>query len=105
MLRLKIGNKVSNFYTLSELASKLERSTVTLRKFEKRGILPRANYRRSKNDWLKEGDRVYSEYLVNKLVLIFKDVRQGVKISDDIKHRLTIAFREEIEYFKNTENG
>lgn len=104
MKRISIKGRLTNSYSISELASKLNRSTITLRKFEERGILPFPNYR-TKNKVLVGGkiilgDRIYTDVVVNKLVDIFKGISQGVKISDEQKRQIAIAFQEEKLFFE-----
>lgn len=101
MLSITIKDTKVVFYTLYELASKCERLPQSLRKLEKKGILPEANFRtpdETFDDFKRRGKRLYSEALVEEIALIFSnEVRKGVTISEDTKIKLRIAFKKEKE--------
>jgi len=91
-----INGKIFEMVTISELAKALGRSTETIRKFEKRGILPRSNYRLPstvrENGVRIEGVRLYTKQLADTLVDIFKGITQGRQITDEQKNLIREAF-------------
>lgn len=106
---LKVSTKPDappvEFLTLGELAELCGKSTDTLRKLTKRGILPDANFRtpptivKNGADQGKEieGYRLYSkEYLIPKLVpYIKKNIKQGIMITREQRLDLINMFNEE----------
>ncbi len=72
--------------------------------------MPDANYRtqtKAVNRGERVGDtvqgaRLYSkDFIVPKLVEIFKGIRQGSQITQDQKVAFTVAFFQESDYYKN----
>jgi DNA-binding transcriptional MerR regulator len=98
---VKIGSKAYKVYTIGELAKKLDRQPSSIRKMEERKILPKANYRLPDitmcNGKIREGQRIYTEALVEKIVHIFRHIQRGVKVSDMQKMELKNAFAQELE--------
>ncbi len=102
MKKLRVGDKVGNFYTVSELAEALGISVSYIDKLEEREIFPQANFRYIKPNWKKAGNRIYSAELVKKLQDIVPKFRQGIKIDPEAKRLIAVAFIEEKEmYSKN----
>lgn len=99
MKKLRVGDKVGNFYTVSELASALSISVSYIDKLEEREIFPPANFRYRKANWKKAGTRIYSDELVKKLVEIVPKFRQGIKIDPEAKRLIAVAFMEEKEMY------
>lgn len=48
--QLRVGTQVVDFYTVGTLALALNRKTVTIRKWEQEGIIPKAQYIRPSDD-------------------------------------------------------
>ncbi len=98
---IKVNGVVLSVVTISGLARILGRSTITVRKFEARGILPHANFRtepfKLKNEKQREGERLYSVELANRLKDIFSTVTQGVKVSAEQQQEIFKAFQEELK--------
>ena len=102
MRKLRVGDKVGNFYGVSELCEALGISISYLDKLEERNIFPQANFRYRKANWVKAGNRIYSEELVKKLATIVPNFKQGVKIDAEAIRLTALAFQEEkIMYSKN----
>lgn len=101
MKKLKVGNKVGNFFTVGEVCNELGISIIYLRKLEERKIIPEANYRYRKPNWEKAGNRIYSVQLVAKLIPIITRFKQGIKIDSESIRKISLAFQEEREYFNN----
>ena len=88
MKRVVVNGKPLAVLTIGEFAQALGRATDTLRKYEKRGILPKANLK-------LKGNRCYSDALVKKVSLVFADVKAGIEITAEQKRQIAIAFQEE----------
>lgn len=95
MKAIKFNNKLIKVITIGELAAMCNYSVITLKKMEKRKILPQPNLRGADFSNGELGHRYYTIPLANKLQQIFKQTQQGVKISPDIIHQITVAFSEE----------
>lgn len=103
--RLRIGQTVGVFYSASRLCEELNISRVYLNKLEERGILPHANFRYKKGNWGREGNRIYSKELVADLQKLFAVVKPGIKITDETKRLIAVAFQTEKQRFNNTNNN
>jgi DNA-binding transcriptional MerR regulator len=96
-----VGTKVGVFYSVGELCDFLDISVSYLRKLEERKIIPEANYRYKKANWVKAGNRIYSEQLVKELVPIISSFKRGVKIDEESIRLITMAFQNEKFYFNS----
>jgi hypothetical protein len=97
------------FLTLKELAKACGgRSRYAFEELMDRGIIPDANFR-SPSRLIQRGDnmgqevrgsRLYSkDFLVPKLVTIFKDIAQGKPITPQQRMDIATAFQEEKEFY------
>lgn len=102
---VKIGDKLVKVYTISQVANLLDRSSFTLRKMEERGLFPLANFRMPpkilSGGSIREGDRIYTDTLVQDLVPIFKTISQGVKIKEDTLQQIKNSFAKEKQMYGN----
>ena len=64
--RLMVGGEEHEFFTIGALAEALNRQAVTIRKWEERGVIPKARYRSGG----KVSRRLYSRRQVEGLVLL-----------------------------------
>lgn len=96
---VKMGGKLVKVYTISQAAKVLGRSGITLRKMEERGLFPLANFRTSSKTLsggsVREGDRLYTQALIEELVPIFKTISQGVKIDEPTLQKIKDLFTKE----------
>lgn len=81
------GQDIS-FFTLGELAKKLDRQLQTLRKWEREGIIPEAQYRS------KTGRRLYTEAQINAITETVDKygLKQGQIIPVEFKEEVKDAF-------------
>lgn len=97
---VNIYGRLRKVVTISELAKMVSRQTITLRKYEERGILPPANFRmpskKTKSGKAHLGDRLYTLELAVRLKEILGGVSQGVPITDEQKRLIREAFQNEL---------
>jgi hypothetical protein len=108
----KIGGKLHKVYTIGELAKELKyldpktgehlpRTTIGIRKLEDRKVLQPANFRlpnrTTSTGEVRLGDRIYTDFLVQKLKPIFlTEIKQGAKVSEKTIDKIRAAFEEEL---------
>ena len=95
MQTIKINGRLFTCLTITELAERCDRSVKTFYKYEERGILPNPNIRTKAG--LQAGKRLYTTQLADKLSAVFKNIQQGVEITDSQKQKINLAFQEERE--------
>ena len=114
MIALYLPNKIDKpkveFLTVEETAKKCGRSRHAFLKLIARGILPDANFRTAPKV-VKRGDkigdvikgyRLYSkDYLVPKLIVLFRSIKQGRAITMGQKKALADAFVYEKQFLEN----
>lgn len=98
---VNIYGKLRKVVTIGEMAKMLNRQTITLRKYEERGILPPPNFRMPNKKTKIEskahlGDRLYTMELALEIKEILSTVSQGVPISDEQKRQIREAFQKEL---------
>ena len=113
-ITIHIPNKTDKpqveFLTISEVTKLCGRSKHSFIKLIDRGIMPDANFRTAnkkikrglnKGNTIK-GDRLYSkDFLVPKVVKIFKEIQQGKVITPEQRLELCTAFVDERNYYIN----
>lgn len=96
---VNIGGKLYKVLTITELGKLLNRSTHTLRQYEKRKILPRSNFRLpptiTRSGREIEGLRIYTEELAHELKTIFLNISQGKRITEEQALQIRSAFLRE----------
>lgn len=94
--KFNVNGRLVGFISITELAKVLGKSPSTLRKLEYRKILPPANFRTpEKQGKITDGDRLYTVQLAAELIDVFKEIRQGQKVSEDVKTKLHTIFKKE----------
>jgi hypothetical protein len=75
-------------YTIGELCTRLERENQTVRKWEKAGLIPPAQFRS------KTGRRLYTELQIAAIVKVVEkyNLRQGCQIPESFKEEVYKAF-------------
>lgn len=75
----KVDGKVYELYTIGELCERLHREAQTIRKWERKGTIPEAQFRSKANR------RLYTEEQINAIVETVRDyeLRQGSPIPDE----------------------
>ena len=106
-LVLRVGGANHEFVTLGELAKMSGKTTDSMKKLIKRGLIPDSNLRTppkkitygERIGELIEGDRIYSlNILVPVLVPLLKSITQGKRIT--IEHKVKIYDAFEMERIK-----
>lgn len=103
--RVKYNGKIVDTITIGQLALMCNRKVITMRKLEDRNILPLPSLR-FKNKFKRNGDeilgnRLYSYSLALRIAEIFKDVTQGVKINNEQRRQIALAFQEELIFINS----
>lgn len=85
-----INGKEFELYTIGELADRLDRQRQTLRKWEREGIIPQAQYRS------KTGRRLYSKEQIQAVVEIVDkyNLKQGQAIPKEFIEEVHAKFHE-----------
>jgi len=85
-----VGGKSIKMFTIGEVAKELGRSHLTVRKWERDGVLPPAEYRSESNR------RLYTEAQVEAIKRMVEkhNVRKGVKIPEQFIYDVHDAFRD-----------
>lgn len=101
MIVAEINGKAQSVLRLGELAKKLNRTTSALRKMEDRKILPLANFRMPDvmmpGGKTRQGDRIYTLTLAEKLIPIFEGITQGTPVTQEQKREIRALFEEELK--------
>ncbi len=84
----RVNNVATLFYTIGEVARRVNRSHLTIRKWERDGVIPPATFRTESNR------RLYSEKQVMLLESLIKKykMRQGRGIPDGFKEEIWAEF-------------
>lgn len=88
-----IGGKEQKLYTIGELCRRLDRQRQTIRKWERYGYIPSAQYRSKTNR------RLYTEAQINAIVRVVEKygIKQGVAVPDGFREDMFRAFKEASE--------
>lgn len=83
-----VGGKQVKLYTIGELSRRLDRQHQTIRKWERDGIIPPAQFRSKTNR------RLYTEAQINAIVKVVEryGLKQGSKIPDGFKEDVYMEF-------------
>lgn len=86
----EIDGKDTEFYTIGELAVRLDRQRQTLRKWEQEGTIPQAQYR------TKTGRRIYTKAQIDAIIQTVEkyELKQGLAIPEEFKKEVAEAFLE-----------
>jgi hypothetical protein len=83
-----VGGKDLKLYTIGHLCERLERENQTIRKWEKDGLIPPAQYRS------KTGKRLYTKEQIEAIAGVVEkfNLRQGCQIPSNFKEEVYKAF-------------
>jgi hypothetical protein len=86
----EVNGQDTEFFTIGELADKLDRQRQTLRKWEREGTIPQAQYRS------KTGRRLYTKQQIDAIIQTVDKygLKQGQAIPADFKTEVFEAFKE-----------
>jgi hypothetical protein len=99
--KVLFNSKIVECVTVGELATMCDYATITIKKMEERGIMPQPNIRGKAMKNGELGKRLYSVKLAEALVPILAQIVNGVKVSDETKRQIAVAFQNE-KQFLNT---
>lgn len=84
--KFTVGNREVELFTISQLATALNRKAVTIRKWEQEGVIPKATYSKPGKDKDVRGRRrMYSREQVEAMIVI----AQQEKILHDLHKRIS----------------
>lgn len=102
IIKVKFKGKIVQCVSIGDLATSCGYATISIKKMEENGVIPKPNIRGKAFSNGEPGKRLYTITLVDALKIALSKVKNGVKISDEIKREIAIAFINEKEYL-NTE--
>lgn len=91
MKEYAIDGKVRTLYTVGEFATAVGKKAVTIRKWERDGIIPKASFRDDSNR------RLYSESQIREMrELVSKYITQGKKVPQEFIMKARDVFKESV---------
>lgn len=85
-----VDGKELELFTIGELCDRLDRERQTIRKWERDGIIPPAQYRS------KSGRRLYTKQQIDAIVSVVEkyNIKQGITIPEDFRENVYKAFKD-----------